>query len=295
MRRIPNFALLKTFESAARLESFTLAALELHVTQSAVSHQVRKLEEYFGRALFVRQNRRVELTAEGRRLLESLSRVFDVIETACTEVALAPQAQVLALHCSPSLASKWLSPRLPEFMQAHPDIIIRLTSGAEPIDLTRARELDLVISYGAVRDRAGIVSMPLGVERIAPMCSPLLIKLGQPIQYLLSRLTLIDSQLSPITWADWFSSNGLELPSHPRPSYDRASLAISAAVDGLGIILESTRLASRELENNELVELDKDALLPCCREIHFVSYRANESQIQKIKKFRNWLLAKSTD
>src|SRR5690606_15745880 len=164
VRRIPNLALLKTFESAARLESFTLAALELHVTQSAVSHQVRKLEEYFGRALFIRQNRRVQLTAEGRRLLESLSRVFDVIETACAEVTLAPQAQVLALHCSPSLASKWLSPRLPDFMQAHPDIIIRLTSGAEPIDLTRARELDLVISYGAIRERAGIISMPLGAE-----------------------------------------------------------------------------------------------------------------------------------
>src|SRR5690606_28148163 len=161
----------------------------------------------------IRQNRRVQLTAEGRRLLESLSRVFDVIETACAEVTLAPQAQVLALHCSPSLASKWLSPRLPDFMQAHPDIIIRLTSGAEPIDLTRTRELDLLISYGAVRERAGIVSMPLGTERIAPMCSPELVRPDLPIENLLSRLTLIDSQLSPVTWADWFSSNALELPA----------------------------------------------------------------------------------
>lgn len=295
MRRIPNFALLKTFESAARLESFTLAALELHVTQSAVSHQVRKLEEYFGRALFIRQNRRVQLTAEGSRLLESLSRVFDVIETACAEVALAPHAQVLALHCSPSLASKWLSPRLPEFMQAHPDIIIRLTSGAEPIDLTRTRELDLVISYGAVRERTGIVSIPLGIERIAPMCSPTLLNPALPTQYLLSRLTLIDSQLSPVTWADWFSSNALELPGSPRPSYDRASLAISAAVDGLGVILESTRLARRELENGELVELGREEFLPCSREIHFVSYRASEGQVQKIEKFRNWLMVKSAD
>ncbi|NYT85391.1 LysR family transcriptional regulator [Pusillimonas harenae] len=295
MRRIPNFALLKTFEAAARLENFTLAALELHVTQSAVSHQVRKLEEYFGRALFIRQNRRVQLTAEGKRLLESLSRVFDAMETACAEVALAPQAQVLALHCSPSLASKWLSPRLPEFMQAHPDIIIRLTSGAEPIDLTRTRELDLLISYGAVRERAGIISMPLGTERIAPMCSPALIHLDVAMADLLNRLTLIDSQLSPVTWADWFSSNGLELPNSPRPSYDRASLAISAAVDGLGVILESTRLARLELENGKLLELGQDTFPPCCREIHFVSYRANENQVPKIKKFRHWLLMKSAD
>src|SRR3546814_20766609 len=120
----------------------------------------------------------------------------------CAEVALAPHAQVLALHCSPSLASKWLSPRLPEFMQAHPDIIIRLTSGAEPIDLTRTRELDLVISYGAVRERTGIASIPLGIERIAPMCSPTLLNPALPTHYLLSRLPLIYSQLSPVTWAD---------------------------------------------------------------------------------------------
>src|SRR3546814_8091693 len=94
-------------------------------------------------------------------------------------------------------------------MQAHPDIIIRLTSGAEPIDLTRTRELDRVISYGAVRERTGIVSIPLGIERIAPMCSPTLLNPALPTQYLLSRLTLIDSQLSPVTWADWFSSNAL--------------------------------------------------------------------------------------
>lgn len=295
MRRIPNFALLKTFEAAARLGSFALAALELHVTPSAVSHQVRKLEEYFSQALFVRQNRRVELTAEGRRLLESLSRVFDAIETACAEVALAPQTQVLALHCSPSLASKWLSPRLAGFMKAHPDIIIRLTSGAEHIDLTRARELDLVISYGSVRERAGIVSMALGTERIAPMCSPKLIDPAIPLRDLPCRLTLIDSQLSPVTWTDWFSVNGLALPHKARPSYDRASLAISAAADGLGAILESTRLAEREIQNGELVALDQDGFLPCYREIHFVSYRANEGQIPKIERFRNWLMQKSAE
>src|SRR3546814_18002379 len=77
------------------------------------------------------------------------------------------------------------------------------------------------------------------------MCSPTLLNPALPTQYLLSRLTLIDSQLSPVTWADWFSSNALELPGSPHPSYDRASLAISEAVDGLGVMLESTRLARR--------------------------------------------------
>ena len=119
MRRVPNFVLLRAFEAAARLESFTLAARELCLTQSAISHQVKELEEYFGRRLFDRRTRRVELTPEGKRLQESLSRVFDVIEAACNEVALAPQSQVLAVYCAPSFAVKWLGPRLPQFMQTH--------------------------------------------------------------------------------------------------------------------------------------------------------------------------------
>jgi len=106
MRKMPNYVLLRAFEAAARLESFTLAAKELHLTQSAISHQIRELEDYFGKPLFLRKNRKVEPTAEGRRLLDSLSRVFDVIEAACNEVTLAPSSQVLALHCSPSFAAK---------------------------------------------------------------------------------------------------------------------------------------------------------------------------------------------
>jgi DNA-binding transcriptional LysR family regulator len=288
-RRIPNFVLLRSFEAAARLQSFTLAARELFLTQSAVSHQVKSLEEYFGRQLFVRRNRRVELTAEGRRLSESLVRVFDVIEAACSEVALSPNAQVLALHCAPSLAVKWLGPRLPAFMQAHPDITIRLTSGADPVDLTQAQELDIAISYGFTHERPGIVSTPLGSERIAVLCSPALLKEGVPPHQLICDLTLIESQLSRITWADWFSLNGLTLPQRPRPSFDRAALAISAAVDGMGVTMESMRFAEREVARGELVELGADAFTAIDRETHFVSYRANEHQVEKIRAFRAWL------
>ena len=125
MRKIPNFVLLRAFESAARLESFTLAANELHLTQSAISHQIKELEEYFSKPLFIRRNRKVELNSEGKRLLDSLSRVFDVIEAACNEVGLAPESQVLALHCAPSFAINWLGPRLPTFVKKYPNITIR--------------------------------------------------------------------------------------------------------------------------------------------------------------------------
>ncbi len=289
MRRIPNFVLLRSFEAAARLESFSLAAAELHLTPSAISHQVRELEAYFGRPLFVRRNRRVEPTPEGRRLLDSLARVFDVIEAACAEVSLAPQSQVLALHCPPSFATKWLGPRLPDFLQTHPEINLRLTSGPEPIDLTRVQEVDVAISYGSVIDRAGLVCVPLGQERIVPLCAPRLLRPGVAPAALLGELVLIDSQLSGISWARWFALNGIAMPQRPRPSFDRAALSISAAVDGVGVALESTRLAERELQRGELIELGAEHFMPLQQATHFLAYRANERQLPKVRSFRDWL------
>ena len=293
MRRIPNFVLLRAFEAAARLESFTLAAEELHLTQSAISHQVKELEAYFGVPLFHRRNRRVETTAEGRRLFDSLGRVFDVIENACSEVALAPQAQVLAVHCAPSLAVKWLGPRLPKFMQAHTDITIRLSSGAEPVDLTRLHEVDVAISYGAAIERPGLQVDALGAERIVPMCSPAMLRDDVSLEEQARAFTLIDSQLSRVTWRDWFVLNGMEFPNKPRPSFDRGALAISAAVDGMGMALETTRLAEREFARGELVEFGAGYFKPFMRETHFVSFRTSDRNVEKVRTFRAWLAEKA--
>ncbi|GAB5094934.1 LysR substrate-binding domain-containing protein [Caballeronia sp. LP006] len=293
MRRIPNFVLLRAFEAAARLESFTLAASELHLTQSAISHQVKELEQYFGRPLFHRRNRRVETTSEGRRLHESLGRVFDVIEAACGEVALEPQAQVLAVHCAPSFAAKWLAPRLPEFMSEHPMVTIRLSSDAEPADLARVREVDVAISYGFAHERPGVITRALGAERIVPLCSPALVRDDVPVAEQIRKLTLIDSQLSRVTWPGWFALNELEMPRGPRPSFDRAALAISAAADGMGVALETTRLAERELARGDLIELGAGIFAPLARETHFLSYRVTERNVEKVKCFRDWVLMKA--
>ena len=289
MRRLPNFAALRAFEAAARLESFALAAHELHLTPSAISHQIRELESHFARPLFVRRHRRVEATPEGRRLFESLARVFDALEASCSEVTLAPSEQVLALHCAPSLAVKWLGPRLPHFMQAHPLITIRLSSGAEPVDLTRVREVDVAISYGAAREAAGVQVTALGLERIGPLCSPALLRAGVTPQALLCELPLIDSQLSRVSWAAWFERHRLKLPARPRVSFDRAALSISAAVDGMGVALESSRLAEREIARGELVEVGNDEFAPLLRETHFYSQRSNEIALDKVVAFRTWL------
>ena len=290
---MPNYVLLRAFEAAARLESFTLAAKELHLTQSAISHQIRELEDYFGKQLFLRKNRKVEPTAEGRRLLESLSRVFDVIEAACNEVTLAPSSQVLALHCSPSFAAKWLSPRLPEFIKNNPDITIRLTSGAEPIDLLRNQEIDIAISYQSIHEGPGITSLSLGEEKIMPLCSPALIDPKISVEELMSKLTLIESSLNHHTWEQWFEINQLKNPSRRKMSFDRAALSVSAAVDGIGAVLESVRFAEREISRGELVELGKGIFLPTTDRTHFLSYRSNTKNSQKIKLFKEWICIKA--
>jgi DNA-binding transcriptional LysR family regulator len=293
MRKIPNYVLLRAFEAAARLESFTLAGKELHLTQSAISHQIRELEEYFGKPLFLRQNRRVEPTAEGRRLLDSLSRVFDVIEAACNEVTLAPSSQVLALHCSPSFAAKWLSPRLPEFIKDNPDITIRLTSGADYVDLLRNQEIDIAISYQFSHEGPGITSLSLGEEKIAPLCSPEIIDPSIPVEELMSKLTLIESSLNHHSWEQWFEMNHLKNLSTRKIAFDRAALSVSAAVDGIGVVLESTRFAEKEMSRGELVEIGAGVFLPTMDRTHFLSFRSNTKNNQKIKLFKEWICAKA--
>ena len=270
-----------------------MASDELCITPSAVSHQIRELESYFGRKLFVRQNRRVELTPEGRRLQESLSQVFETIETACDEVRLAPQEQILALYCAASFAVKWLGPRLPEFVKACPDITIRLTSGAEQIDLTRTKELDVVISYNEPPVRKGVVSHALGQEKIVPLCAPTLLSPGSTARQQLPELVLIESQLNRVKWSNWFALNGLALPNRARPSFDRAAMSISAAADGMGVTLESTRLAEREINRGDLVVVGADEFEPILQETHFLSYRAIEQNLEKVRAFREWLLSQT--
>ena len=293
MRNLPPLARLRTFEAAARLQSFALAAQELHLTASAISHQIRDLERHFGRALFERRHRQVQTTQEGRRLFESLGRLFDALEATCAEVQLPTHDEVLAVHCAPSFGLKWLGPHLPSFVAQHPAINIRLTTGAEPVDLGVVRDIDVALSYGAARHKPGLDVVSLGDERIAPLVSPALLVAREPGSRAIQRLTLIDSQLSPVGWAEWFQLNGLALPQRPRPSFDRAAMAISAAADGMGVALESTRLAAREIERGELVVLGERSLQKIVRPVHFLSVRTTDRARAPVVAFVEWVRAQT--
>lgn len=294
MRRLPSLPALRAFEAAARLGSFNAAASELNLTPSAISHQVRALEKWFDRPLFVRGARRVQLTDDGRRLLVDLTYAFDLMHDTCAALRPATQRRELAVHCSPSFAAKWLTPRLPQFMQAHSSVTLRLTSGPEPPDLRQQSVLDVAITYGRAPERAGVDVEALGRELTAPMCAPRLltqvVRSGMTPKDVL-RLPLIESKLNPVHWADWARLHRLKLPDAPRPSFDRGSLVIAAAVDGVGVALETVRFAEAELAHGDLLLLDGPAFRRIERETHFFCSRRAEREHPPIRAFRDWIQA----
>ncbi|TFZ60012.1 LysR family transcriptional regulator [Methylorubrum sp. Q1] len=249
MRPPVPLSAVRTFEAAARRRSFKDAASELNLSASAVSHAVRKLEQALGVALFERDSHGIALTAAGEALLEHVSRAFEEMNRGFDLVATrAPQ--LLRLHCAPSFAAQWLTPRLARFMASHPDFEVRLAAG---MDYARfiTDEFDADIVYGPPRGE-GLIVMPLGQETVTPLCTPERARRireaadlpGQP---------LIQSDNKLVRWPLWFERNGLRAPPSAGLRFDRSFLAITAAADDLGIALESTLLAERELASGRLV------------------------------------------
>ncbi|WCS24566.1 LysR substrate-binding domain-containing protein [Methylobacterium sp. NMS14P] len=291
MRRTPSFSALRAFEAAARLGSFARASEELHLTPSAVSHQIRALERWFGRALFRRANRQALLTADGQRLLAGLSSAFDAIEAVCADLS-PPLPTSLAVHCTPSFAAKWLGPRLPAFVEAHPGIAIRLSTSADPVDLGRHAEIDILIAYGRPPHGPGLTVESLGPEEIAALCAPEVARAARPdAAGSIGPFTRLDSSFSPVRWPDWFAHNGLPVPGGAAgAAFDRGSLVISAAVQGLGVALETLRFARDELAAGQLVRLGGGRAASLTRDLHFICYRERDGALEKIRVFRRWLL-----
>lgn len=291
MRRLPPLPALRAFEAAARLGSFAAAATELSLTPSAISHQVRALEGWFGRPLFARQTRRVDLTDDGLRLQRDLTQAFDLMHESCAALRPSEPGRELAVHCAPSFAAKWLSPRIAAFMRAHPGITLRLTSSAQAPDLRQDTSVQMAIAYGAPPQQATVKVQNLGSEPTLPMCAPrLLASSARLTPRDVTRLPLIDSKLNPVQWADWCGLNQVPLPDAARPSFDRGSLAVAAAVDGVGVALESLRFAQAELARGDLVVLDGPAFQRIERATHFMCWRRAERAQPALQAFREWLL-----
>jgi len=248
---------LRAFESAARTGSFRLAAAELGLTPSAVSHAIRGLESQLGAALFAREGRSIRLTPQGETLITHVERGLGELRLGISAVA-ARGPERLRLHCAPSFAAKWLVPRLKRLLAECRGLEVRIDAGA---DYTRFRgdEFDADIVYGAPRPEyygtqafQALVVLPLGTETVTPLCAPSLAAAIRSPQDLLGQ-TLIESAVKKVRWTDWFTANGLIAPRSNGPRFDRSFLSLAAAAEGLGVALESLRFAERELADGRLV------------------------------------------
>jgi LysR family transcriptional regulator, glycine cleavage system transcriptional activator len=257
MIRNLHLTALRAFEAATRTGSFRLAADDLGLTPSAVSHAIRGLERDLGTVLFEREGRNIRLTAEGETLMRHVERGFGELQLGLGSIA-ARKPRLLKLHCAPSFAAQWLVPRLRRLLDECAGLELRLATGT---DYTKflADEFDADIVYGApsidyygTLKQQGVVVLPLGTETVTPLCAPAVAAAIRAPDDLF-RQTLIESDNKKVRWPAWFTANGLAAPTPGGPRFDRSFMSISAAVDEIGIALESLLLAEREVASGRLV------------------------------------------
>jgi LysR family glycine cleavage system transcriptional activator len=280
----------QAFEAAARLSSFALAAEELFVTPSAISHQIKLLEDQLSVRLFHRVHRAVILTDTGRQYAEEIGAAFARIEKATRDIGRVEKSDILTVHSTPSFATQWLMPRLARFSAMNPDIDVRLNASNEAVDLTR-EAVDVDLRYGARRlQPAGTMVLELPVETIVPLCAPQLANGEHPIRSVadLRHHTLIHSEGCLVGWRDWMRQHRKTLIDITRgPRFDRSFMAISAAADGVGVCLESLLLVQRELETGRLVApLGREGLKVHGYTLNVLKSRAD---LPKLRSFQDWL------
>ncbi len=250
--RIPPLKALVAFEAASRHGSFAQGADELAVTPSAVSHQIQQLEEFLGVQLFQRHAGRAVLTGAGKTYAREIALAFGQISDATNLVAPQSQSGHLVIASGPSFAAKWLQPRLPAFVRNHSNVKIRLSTLSNFDELESTR-YDIAIAYGRPSASQQHIE-PFLTEQLRPLCSPALadaLDLRQPSD--LARSTLIHSA-NALTWLDYFRrvAAGVVTPTNEL-WLDRSTMAIEAAVNGLGVVLESEILATEELKAGRLI------------------------------------------
>jgi len=244
-RRLPPLNTLRSFEAAARYESFTRAAEELHVTQSAVSQQVKALETELGVRLFGRERQRLKITPAGRDYLIVIREALDHIGAGTERLMQRQNASVLTVSTSLDFAAKWLVHALARFAAAHPGIDLRVSATVHTVDFAR-EDIDVAVRHGD-GNWPGLEATQLCAEQIFAICSPKLLagrnRLQQPADVLKWPLLRLEDQSK--AWERWFALAGVVAPEQlPGPVLNRASMLIDAAIDGQGIALARTTLAA---------------------------------------------------
>jgi LysR family glycine cleavage system transcriptional activator len=306
-RSLPPLLSLRAFEAAARHMSFTLAADELCITQSAVSRHVKNLEDHYRLKLFNRLTREIELTEEGLALFNAVCRSFDQIEEASRAINKTKPVRGLILNILPTLASTWLMPRLVRFTQLHQNIEVRLVTSIDPVAFDRDK-VDVAIRVGKLpgqrsrdggpridlvmtNDWKGLVSHSLFPDVLVPVCSPNLLSTPLPVSAaLLPTLPLIHTDSRAHAWEDWF--NALRIPYRPAARvlhFGHFFMSVRAAMDGKGIALVPSVLVTEDVDAGRLV-------IPVAERVlsdgdYYLLFRKDRAKDRAISAFCDWLLA----
>lgn len=284
---------LRAFEAAARHSSFSLAAKELHVSHSTISHHVKGLEKMLGVPLFLRQNRTVVLTSAGEMLLPILKTSFDRIASAIETIKNGDAQQALRITLTPSFANKWFIPRLHRFREAHADIKVELKQSLSSRDFDR-KQFDVGVRFG-LGQWPGLQTELLLPVRMTPLCSPRLLDgkdyLRKPAD--LSQFTLIHADIDDdggmqSEWQTWLAAmDSTDVDCSDGLSFQDPGLALNAARDGLGVAMGYLELAADDLNSGLLVRpFAAEVQHPWPYYIVVPEHKADDSQVQL---FCEWL------
>ncbi|WP_416220655.1 transcriptional regulator GcvA [Pseudomonas sp. B11] len=246
-KHLPPLLALRAFEAVARHLSFIKAARELCVSQSAVSHQVHKLEDYLGQSLFVRRTRAIDLTAVGAAYYQQIRPALEQIALATQELLAPSTRQVLRVGLLASFATLWLAPRLTDFSRRHPEIQLELQPAIELANVAGA-EVDLAIRYGK-GPWPKVHATRFLAEQLSPVCSPEL-----KATTLAQAPLLMSRSHQPFEWDDWSARYGVNLAPHPQVMLHDYNIVVEAAVAGQGIAMGRRQLIQRHLAQGSLVD-----------------------------------------
>lgn len=289
-RFLPSTALLAAFEAAARMGSITLAARELSLTQSAVSRQIKLLEEQLEVGLFTRERQSMRLTAAGEAYAREIRDALRKISTASFNLHANPRGGTLNLAILPTFGTRWLAPRLPKFLAQNQGITINLATRLTHFDF-RTEALDAAIHFGS-RDWPGVEMALLRSEEVVPACSPELKKqYGLRTAADLKNVPLLSISTRPNAWDKWFSAQNIEGASGQTMYFDQFATAAQAAMVGVGVALLPTFLIQDELASGKLIRVLN---LPMeSTERYYLVWPPERSTHPPLIVFRDWLLVET--
>jgi LysR family transcriptional regulator, glycine cleavage system transcriptional activator len=301
LEQFPGLRSLRAFNAAARHLSFTKAADEMGVTPAAISHQIKELEDQIGVALFTRTSRSMTLTREGEILSAAAAESLDTLSRAVKRIKRLENRKVLKVSASPSIAAKWLVPRLDRFLDQSPGAEVRVDVTTTALDFERD-DVDIAIRFGQGR-YPGLKSDLLFTDKIFPVCSPRIITkekpLAQPKDLLRHTLIHLEYEAQGVVWPNWkmwmLAAGITDFDDKRGMHFGQTSLTVQAAIDGHGVALGDSNLVADDIAEGRLVKPFELSLRAPSQFAYHVVSPMDTTNNPLVEAFRQWALSQAKE